>query len=309
MSPKAPLSPSLQPNPELDRWLAIDPGGAIHVYTGKVELGQGLRTAIARIAAEELDVPLERIVVHTADTGAGPLEFPTVGSMSLEHSGTAVRQACAEARKLMLEEAARRMEIPVEALEVRDGRVFRQGAEGRGLDYAEIQGGRPFEHRIEGEATPKPPDRYRIVGRDAPRIDLEPKLRGGAFLNDLRLPGMLFGRVVRPPNAGAELSSCELDAVRALPGVVATVRNGRFLGVVAEGEWQAECAREALAEACTWRCRNASRRVATSRAGCAKSRASPIRSWTEPPGTSPSRATSMHQRRRRRSRRATPARS
>jgi CO/xanthine dehydrogenase Mo-binding subunit len=247
------LSPSLQGTPQLDRWIRIDRDGTIHVHTGKAELGQGLRTAIARIAAEELDVPVGRIRVHTADTAAGPVEFPTVGSMSMEHSGTAVRQAAAEARKLMVEAAARRMEVPAGALEVRDGCVRRRGSEGAGVDYAELQGGRPFEHEIRGEAPTKSPADYRIVGRPAPRIDLPGKLRGGAFLTDIRLPGMLFGRVVRPPSESAELVAAELDAIRVLPGVVQVVRDGRFLGVVAEREDQAERARERLRDACEWR--------------------------------------------------------
>jgi nicotinate dehydrogenase subunit B len=251
VSPRAPLSPSLQGNPGLDRWIRIARDGAVHVYTGKVELGQGLRTAIARIAAEELDVALERVVVHTADTAQGPVEFPTVGSLSVEHSGGAVRQAAAEARQLLLEEAAKRLDAPVAELVVRDGWVSSRDG-GTGVGYAELQGGRPFEHEITGEVAPKAPSQHRIVGRPGPRIDLLPKLRGGAFLHDMRLPGMLFGRVVRPPNAAATLRAVDLDAVRALPGVAAVVRDGRFLGVVAEREEQALQARDRLRDACDW---------------------------------------------------------
>jgi nicotinate dehydrogenase subunit B len=250
VSPPTPLSPSLQGNPELDRWIRIGKDGSVHVYTGKVELGQGLRTAIARIAAEELDVRLERVRVHTADTAAGPVEFPTVGSLSVEHSGGAVRQAAAEAKRLLLEAASARLGMPIAELTVRDGRV--SGGGGSGVDYAELQGGRPFEHRISGEVSPKPPAQHRIVGRPGPRIDLLEKLRGGAFLHDMRPPGLLFGRVVRPPNDGAVLSAVDLEAVRALPGVVAAVRDGRFLGVIAEREEQADRASEHLRSGCRW---------------------------------------------------------
>jgi len=251
VSLRAPLSPSLGINRDLDRWIRIALDGTVHVFTGKVELGQGLRTAIARIAAEELDVSLERVVVHTADTAEGPVELPTVGSLSVEHSGGAVRQAAAEARRLLLEAAATRVGAPVAELEVREGRVCVRG-DVRGVDYAELQGGRPFAHEIDGETLPKSPAEYRIVGKPGPRIDLEGKLRGGAFLHDMRLPGMLFGRVVRPPNDAARLSAVDSDAVRRLPGVVAVVRDGRFLGVVAEREEQAEQARELLCRSCDW---------------------------------------------------------
>lgn len=251
MSGAPPLSPSLQSNRALDRWIRIDADGTIHVFTGKVELGQGLRTAIARIAAEELDAALERIVVHTADTAVGPVEFPTVGSMSVEHSGSAVRQAAAEARRLLLEAAAKRLGLPLDALETRGGRVCEKGG-GRGFDYAELQGGRHFEHEIAGEVSAKPPAEYRIVGKSGPRIDLLDKLTGGAFLQDIRLPGMLFGRVVRPPNSEALLAGADLDAVRALPGVVAVVRDGRFLALAAEREEQAEQASEQLRGSCEW---------------------------------------------------------
>ena len=253
MSERAPLSPSLHGNPNLDTWIRIDRDGTVHVSTGKVELGQGLRTAIARIAAEELDVSLERVRVHTADTDMGPVEFPTVGSMSVEHSGAAVRLAAAEARQVMLEAAALRLGAPISELAVSDGRVQVKGRRDAGVGYGELQGGRRFEREITGEARPKSPAEYRIVGKPGPRIDLEKKLTGGAFLHDLRFPGMLFGRVVRPPSETAELTTVDLDSVRALPGVVTVVRDGRFLGVVAEREEQAERAREHLRDVCSWK--------------------------------------------------------
>ncbi|MDX1650676.1 MAG: molybdopterin cofactor-binding domain-containing protein, partial [Myxococcota bacterium] len=180
------------------------------------------------------------------------MELPTVGSMSVEHSGTAVRLAAAEARQLLLEEAARRLGAPVAALEVEDGVVRRRGASD-GVGYGALQGGRPFGRRITGEALPKPAAAHRIVGRPGPRPDLRAKLTGGAFLHDLRLPDMLFGRVLRPPAEAAELEAVETDPVRRLPGVVAVVRDGRFLGVVAEREEQAERAVARLADACRWR--------------------------------------------------------
>lgn len=246
-----PPSPSLSRNPELDTWIRIERDGTVTVFTGKVEIGQGIKTAIARIAAEELDLGLDQVRVHAADTGEGPDEFLTAGSMSVEHSGGAVRLAAAEARQVLLETAAERLSAPLSQLAVERGVVRVRGASS-GISYAELHGGRPFERKLTGEAQPKPHESYRIVGKPGPRIDLEAKLTGGAFLHDMRLPGMLFGRVVRPPGPGARLREVDLDAARALPGVVDVVRNGSFLGVVAEREEQAVWAREKLRDTAVW---------------------------------------------------------
>ncbi|MEE9282220.1 MAG: molybdopterin cofactor-binding domain-containing protein, partial [Myxococcota bacterium] len=251
MTERPRLSPSLARNPELDTWIRIERDGNVTVFTGKVEIGQGIRTAIARIAAEELDLDLQQVRVHTADTAEGPDEFLTAGSMSVEMSGSAVRLAAAEARQVLLEAAAERLSAPLSQLEVEAGVVRVRGSTS-GVSYAELFGGRRFERKITGEGSPKPPESYRIVGQPGPRIDLEAKLVGGAFLHDMRLPGMLFGRVVRPPGPGAKLRDVDVDGARALPGVVEVLRNGSFLGVVAEREEQAVWARERLRDSATW---------------------------------------------------------
>jgi CO/xanthine dehydrogenase Mo-binding subunit len=249
---REPLSPSLERNPELDQWIRIEPDGSVTLFTGKVELGQGIRAAIARIGAEELDVALERVRVQMADTAQGPNELMTVGSMSIEQSGRAMRQAAAEARQVLLERAAQQLGAPLSQLEVEDGTVRVSGSE-RSTSYAELAGGVPFQRQITGEAVPKAPEQYRIVGKSGPRPDLLPKLTGGAFLCDLAPEGLLHGRVVRPPSYAAELLSCDEAAVHALPGVVAVLRDGRFLGVVAEREEQAVRAREVLSAGTRWR--------------------------------------------------------
>src|SRR5262249_11844023 len=158
-------------NPDLDTWIRIDAGGTVTLFTGKAELGQGLRTAIARIGAEELDVRLDRVRVETADTAAGPDEWMTVGSQSMVDSGSAVRQAAAEARARLLELAAARLGVPAGELAVEDGRVT-HAPSGRSTTYWELLGGGRFERPITGEARPKPPLAYRIVGKPGPRIDL-----------------------------------------------------------------------------------------------------------------------------------------
>jgi CO/xanthine dehydrogenase Mo-binding subunit len=250
-APDRSLAGSLRRNPDLDTWIRIESDGTVTLRTGKAELGQGIKTAIARVGAEELDVSLARVRVETADTARGPNELMTVGSMSVEDSGTAMRQVAAEARQYLLELAAQRLGAPLEKLEVEDGTVRVRGSDRR-TDYWELLGGRDFARRVTGEAVPKAAERHRLVGMPGPRIDLRAKLTGGAFVSDLAPPGLLFGRVVRPPSCGARLVSVDLDPVRALPGVRAAVRDGSFLGAVAEREEQAVRARERIAASARW---------------------------------------------------------
>jgi len=246
------LSPSLQRNPDLDSWVRIDDGGTITLFTGKVELGQGVRTAIARIGAEELDVSLARIRVQTADTAHGPNELLTVGSGSMEESGSAMRQAAAEARHHLLELAAQHLGVSSDALEVDDGTVSAPGLDRR-TTYWELFGGKRFGRAVTGAVEPKQPVNYRIVGKAAQRIDLAAIVTGTArFVQDLTRPGMLYGRVVRPPSPAARLESIDETRARALAGVVAVVRDGSFLGAVAEREEQAVKAADALRVAARW---------------------------------------------------------
>ncbi|MEX2208877.1 MAG: molybdopterin cofactor-binding domain-containing protein [Myxococcota bacterium] len=252
--PERPLPGHLARQPELDTWLRIESDRTVTLRTGKVELGQGLKTAIARIGAEELDVSLARIRVETADSARGPNELMTVGSMSLEESGNAIRRVAAEARQYLLELAAQRLRVPIGRLEVDDGTVsVRGGSADLRTSYWELLGGRDFARRVTGEAVAKRPEQHRIVGKPGPRIDLRAKLTGGAFLHDLAKPGLLFGRVLRPPSPGARLEALDDAEVRALPGVRAVVRDGSFVGVVAEREEQALHAHERLASLARWR--------------------------------------------------------
>jgi len=244
--------PSLAAHPQLDDWIRIEPDGTVTVQTGKVELGQGLKSALARIAAEELDLHFDRIRVHTADTAVGPNEGVTAGSLSLEHSGRAVQQAAAEARKLLVEMAAERLGLHADQLQVEDGVVYGPDRERR-VSYVELAGGVRFDHEITGAATPKEAVAYQLLGRPGPRIDLREKVTGGgAFLHDLRLPGMVFGRVVRPPGLGWKLSRLDVSGVENSPGVIAVVRDGSFVGVIAEREEQAERAQVQLRDAAEW---------------------------------------------------------
>lgn len=250
----APLPAPLQETPDLDAWLRIETNGTVTIFTGKVEIGQGIKTALAQLAAEELDVDLARIRVVDADTGQTPDEGVTAGSMSLETSGAAIRQAAAEARHHLLALAFEALEAatPADQLVVEDGMVT-DPATGRQTTYWELFGGQQFGRPITGVAQPKAASAHRLVGQSATRLDLPAKVAGApSFVHDLDLPGMVYGRIVRPPGYGARLIAVDEQAVAQMPGVLAVVRDGSFLGVIAEREEQAMAASAALYEAATW---------------------------------------------------------
>ncbi len=233
---------------QLDDWIAITPDGTVVARSGKVELGTGVRTALAQIVAEELDVPLERVRIEMGDTARTPDEGYTAGSKTIHMGGTALRNAAAEARRALIEMAARHLGAPVEALVVRAGTIAVEGEDGRSVSYAELMGGKRFERAVTGTAPRKPPKRYRIVGTDVARLDLAAKVYGqAAYVHNLRLPGMLHARVVRPHGPTATIES--LDEGSAAPSRV--VRRGNFVAVVAGEEIDAMRAAQRLRV--TWR--------------------------------------------------------
>ena len=244
------LPPSLAKHPELDTWVRIDEAETVTVFSGKSEHGQGLRSMLARIGAEELDVALERVRVETADTAHGLDEGLTAGSTSTQESGAALRQAAAEVRAHLLELAARELGSDPGELRVDDGAI---SAHGRTTTYWQLHGGMKFGLRASGRARPKPPTEHRVVGNAGRRVDLTGIVTGTArYLQDATVPGMLHGRVVRPPSRDARLLEADVERIRSLAGVVAVVRDGSFLGVVAEREEQALAAAAALASAARW---------------------------------------------------------
>jgi nicotinate dehydrogenase subunit B len=249
---QAPSLPgSLANNRMLDAWLRVNADGSATIFTGKVELGQGILTALAQIAAEELDLPFARVEMISGDTARTPDEGHTSGSQSIEYGGTAIRLACAEARALLLEQAARRFNVATETLHVSEGTIAT--ADGRTVTYAELVDGLSLHRETSAKIAPKPPSRHTIVGRSVPRRDIPAKVTGGAaYVQDIRLPGMVHGRVVRPPRYGAKLDGVDDAAVRSMPGVIVVVRDGSFLGVVAAREEQAIKAREALIRSAKW---------------------------------------------------------
>jgi len=224
----------------LDDWLAIEKDGTITAYSGKVELGTGVRTALTQIVAEELDVPVERIHLVMGDTARTPDEGYTAGSMTISGSGKALRHASAEARHAMLGMAAKNFGVALDELTVHDGIIAVQDQPERSVTYAELMGGKPFNLQVTKQAPLKPPKDYQIVGKSTPRGDLPRKVTGQPhFIQDLKIPGMLHARVVRPPNPAAKFLSLDEDSVKDIPGLVRVFQGGNFIGVVTEREEQA----------------------------------------------------------------------
>jgi CO/xanthine dehydrogenase Mo-binding subunit len=230
----------------------IGPDGVIEIRTGKVEIGQGIVSTLAQIAAEELDVDYARIRMIPADTGRSPNEGVTAGSRSTVESGSALRQACAEVRCAFLEVAAQRLGVGIDELFVRDGTIHRR-ASNESVTYWELSGAVDLARDADGRAEPKRADQLSLVGKSLPRIDLPGKVIGSdVYVHDLELPGMLHGRVLRPPSYRATLQAFDSGRIEAMSGVRAVVRNGRFIGVVAEREEQAVAAVAALGKYVRW---------------------------------------------------------
>jgi CO/xanthine dehydrogenase Mo-binding subunit len=232
------LPGNLNTNRRLDRWLRINRDGTVTAFPGKVEIGQGILTALAQIVAEELDVTLERVRLAPADTTYSPNEGMTSGSQSITDGGAALRYAAAEARDLLLQRAAARLGVSLEQLSVADGVI--RARSGGAVTYWDLATDDLLAREATAEIRPKPASSHTIIGTPAPRRDIPAKVSGApSFVHDLDFPGMLHGRIARPPSYQARLASLDEAEVRALPGVVAVVRDGSFLGVVAEREEQA----------------------------------------------------------------------
>jgi nicotinate dehydrogenase subunit B len=244
---------SLRNNRRLEGWIRLEADETVTVFTGKAELGQGILTALAQIAAEELDVGFDKIRMVSADTSRGPDEQYTFGSQSVEQSGGAIRAAGAEARGILLAAAVRRFGVREDELQVRSGTVI--AADGQRATFWELakESAGLLKGDIALAAAPKKPSDYAIVGKSVNRIDLPGKLTGEpSYVQDMRLPGMIFARVVRPPRYGARLLAFDEAAVRALPGVVAVISDGNFLAVAARREEQAIAGRDALVSSAHW---------------------------------------------------------
>ncbi|TMH83681.1 MAG: xanthine dehydrogenase family protein molybdopterin-binding subunit [Betaproteobacteria bacterium] len=242
---------SLEKNPRLSQWLRVHRDGTVSIYSGKVEIGQGILTALAQIAAEELGIAVERIRMVPADTAVSPDEGVTSGSLSIQDSGAALRRACAQARAVLLASAAARLAVSTRDVQVADG-VVRAG--GRSTSFWECADEALFDREIDDTAALRSPGDYRVVGKPTPRRDLPDKIAGQPrFIQDMALPGMLYGRIVRPPHNFAGLISLDDSKVKSMPGLAAIVRDGAFVGVLAEREDVAISVQRALRLAASWR--------------------------------------------------------
>ena len=219
---------------QLDAWLAVGGDGRVTLFSGKVELGTGIETALSQIVAEELDVPVTAVTIVQGDTARTPDQGYTAGSKTLQLGGPPIRQAAAEARQVLLELAAARLGVTAGELTVKDGVVSVAHESDRRASYADLIGDRRFNHATNAAVATKSPDRYTVVGRPVRRVELPAKVTGShVYVHNVRLPGMLHGRVVRPPAVGAAVVSVDERSVAGVPGLVRVVRRGDFVGVVA----------------------------------------------------------------------------
>jgi CO/xanthine dehydrogenase Mo-binding subunit len=235
----------------LRAWLRIEADHRVTLLVGKVELGQGILTAVQQVCADELDVDFDQISIVSGDTDRVPDEGVTAGSFSMPNCATAVRHASAEVRAILLELAAQKWGVAVSELKVASGVI--RAPNGSTLRYGDLVIGQALEREATGQVPLKPLADHRYMGRNVPRPDLTAKVMGRPiFVQEMRLPGMLYGQIVRPPSYGAKLQQVDLNAARRLKGVVQVVRDGSFLGVVAERIEQAQAAAQVLAQTAQW---------------------------------------------------------
>ncbi len=251
MIPNA-LPLSLTDNPLLSQWIAFPEAGRVRVGSGKVEIGQGIFTALTQIAAEELDIAPEQVNLISGRTDISPAEGFTSGSYSVAVGGASIRLVCAEVRALFLERLAGTLQCPVQELSIEDGQFLRNG-EPTGHDYWSMADAIDLRRRATGTAPVKRPSGYRIVGRSLPRLDLPAKIRGEGFIHDIAPDGMLHARVLRQPWRGANLAALDEAAVRkAAKTPIEILRAGNFVAFLADEEIAAMRASEAARSLARW---------------------------------------------------------
>jgi nicotinate dehydrogenase subunit B len=222
----------------VDSFLAIGADGEVTVYSGKVDLGTGLRTALSQIVAEELDVPFSKVTLIQGDTDLTPDQGVTYGSLSIQNGGTQLRQAAATARRALLLEAAKRFNVTPDSLHIAEGIVI--GPNDKRLPLQALISQHGLQIKMDKTAPLKSPDDFTLVGRPVQRLDIPDKVTGRfTYMQDLKVPGMYHGRVVRPPALGATIVSVDESSVARIPGIIKVVRQENFLGVVASSEWAA----------------------------------------------------------------------
>ncbi len=244
---------------QLDSWLAIAADGKVTVYTGRVDNGTGVRTSFAQVIADELDVTFENVAIVMGDTDLTPDQGKTTASNNSDRGQQPLIRAAAEARQILVKMAADEWKVPFEQLTVQDGVIRIQGDASRKISYGELIGGKRFNAKIEakdlgdnwgpvlGGGAPVKSRNFRYVGQSLPRVDVAAKVTGTfPYVHNVRIPGMVHGRMVRPPTIGATLLSVDESSVQNVPGLIKVVRKGNFLGVVAQREEQAIAAARQL---------------------------------------------------------------
>src|SRR5262245_14561178 len=236
---------------QVDTWLAIHADNTATVYIGFAELGQGASTALLQVAAEELDLDMSQVKTVQLDTTVTPNQGGTYSSAAINRGSPQVRAAAAEARRALLQLGSKKLETPVERLTVSEGVISVAGETNRAVKYGELVGDKPFNLPVTGSAPVKATSEYKLVGTRISRNDIPEKLAGKyAYMQHVRMPAMLHGRVVRPRGqsaygSGAKVLSVDESSIQTIPGA-RVVRRGDFIGVVAEREWDAVRAAQQL---------------------------------------------------------------
>jgi nicotinate dehydrogenase subunit B len=251
-APKPPPLPGdLKKAPFLDSWIRIGADGKITVFTGKSELGQGIKTALRQVAAEELSVKFEEIDLITSDTVQTADEGFTSGSQSMSDSGTAILHAAAQVRELLITLAATKLGVEATTLKAEGGRIV--ATDGQSVGYGDVVAGDVLHVQAQPQSKRKDPKTFSIVGQSIARVDIPAKVSGGeAYVQDIRMPGMVHARIIVPPSPKATINAVDTAMVEKMPGVLKVHRDGNFLAVIAEREYHAVVAMNALAAVTTW---------------------------------------------------------
>jgi nicotinate dehydrogenase subunit B len=246
------LPGDLAGNPHINAWLQVLEDNRVRVLTGKLELGQGIRTAVAQVAAEELNMDMNQVEVLVAETGQTPDEGYTAGSNSIEMSALAIRYAAAAAHKLLLDEAAKKLDIPAARLTLEKGVIT--GPQKQTITIAALLAGRQLTDEVHLPVGLKPNNQHRLIGKPIPRPDNELICHGQPYhLQDLHFPGMVYGAVIRPPSYGARLQNIDEDAIKAGNKDIQTIiRNGSFLAVITTNQYQAIKAQKLARDHTRW---------------------------------------------------------
>ena len=267
---------------QVDAFLVMHRDGRVEVYVGKVDLGTGTRTALSQIAAEELDVPFSRITMHMGDTGTTPDQWLTGANLTIQQGGGELRRACGTARAALLGRAAERLKVSAADLVASDGVIRVRNDPSKSVAYGDLIGDGRFELKINDKIALKSPADYKVIGKSIARVDIPDKVTGKfEYVQDVRVPGMLHARVIRPDDIGANLLSFDDSGARKVRGFVQTVRKGSFLAVLATDEWAAIKASRAVTANWgaaqllpeqstvfqTWRQRHVAKEEATQKAG------------------------------------------